>query len=291
MAASAGSEARIGVLVVDDEPLARQALCDLVAADSTLELFGSCGDGDSARSLINQLRPDLLLLDIEMPGVGGLQLVQDLPEQHRPMVIFVTAYQEHALRAFELKALDYLLKPFSDARFAEATGRARRRILERRMALVAEALASGRQPDLGTAPAPGTPNRTAEHPVSAHGTATKSDRPAVLRRLPVRRGGRQLLVDVERVIWFESDDYCVRLHVEDGKSHLIRASLNRLEKQLDSSHFARVHRGAIVALSRVLQIQNRPSGGRVLELEGGHSVPVARSRVKQVEGLLLPPAR
>ncbi len=278
-------EALITVLVVDDEPLARQALSDLVTRDSELELIGSCGDGNAARALIEATQPDLLLLDIEMPGQGGLKLVEGLPESYSPVVIFVTAFEEHALKAFELKAIDYLLKPYSDARFTEAISSARRRILEGRMARVAEALASGRPAPAEAAATTGSASVTAE---AARPAESRQRAPKPLQRLPVRRGGRQLLVDVEHVIWFESDDYCVRLHVDDGQSHLIRASLNRLEEQLDGERFARVHRGAIVALARVMQIQNRPSGGRVLELEGGHSVPVARSRVKQVERLLLP---
>ena len=273
-------EASITVLVADDEPLARQSLSDLVCAHPGLELIGACGDGDAARALIESARPDLLLLDIEMPGLDGLELTKQLPESRRPLVIFVTAFQEHALEAFDLKATDYLLKPFSDERFGEAIETARRRILEHRMALVAQALANG----------DGSVTRSREE-LSSHGSSGRPDEVEVrgLRRFLVRRGGRQLLVDVDRVVWLESDDYCVRLHLDDGQSHLIRASLNRLEEQLDQNCFARVHRGAIVALSRVLQIQSRPSGGRLLELEGGHSVPVARSRVKQVERLLLPP--
>ncbi len=245
------------VLVVDDEPLARETLVSLIAEDEHLELAGSCSDGLAAEAHVQRDPPDLIFLDIEMPRQRGIEFLRGLrqrplwSERLRPEVVFVTAHAEHAALAFELEASDYLLKPFSDARFREVVERARCR------------------------------QRDRQRSRAARGEEPGADRHDYLERLSIKRRGSHLLVPVDEVEWIESDDYCVRVHSEQG-SHLLRASLNLLEERLDPTHFLRVHRGAIVRLDRIVQVERVGGSGRSLELASGARVPVARSRVKAV---------
>lgn len=252
------------VLVVDDEPLARDTLTALVVEAADVTLLGACADGEQARQRILAANPDIVLLDIEMPGMRGVDLLDALPESHRPVVVFVTAYDAYAVRAFELEAADYLLKPFSDRRFFEVLERAKRRVLERRMSTLALQLAGS----------------NANSP--AH-----DDEPGYLQRIPIKRRGRQMLIPVADIRWIESDDYCARLHTSQGR-FLLRGSLATLEERLDPAVFLRVHRSAIVRLDAVTEIRPRANGGRVLKLADDELIPVSRARVKAIEAQLLP---
>ncbi|MEM1248537.1 MAG: LytTR family DNA-binding domain-containing protein [Acidobacteriota bacterium] len=252
----------LSVLIVEDEPLAREMIGELLERAEGVRCVGSCANALEAQRKLAESPPDILLLDVEMPGLSGVDLLQGLGDA-APAVVFVTAHEEHALRAFELSAVDYVLKPFPDERFLEAVDRARRRVLERRVSEIAVQLS-----DAAPEPPAPEPNR-------------------YLKRLAIQKTGRKLLVPVEEVRWIESDDYCVRVHAENG-SHVLRASLNELEKQLDPEDFLRVHRGAIVRLEAVETIRRREHGTRVLKLRTGEQVNVARSRSKAVEERLVP---
>ncbi len=262
---------RFRTVVVDDEPLARGLIVTLLGRDREVEVVGECGDGARAAALIRRLRPDIAFLDIEMPERGGLEVAAELPADALPAVVFVTAYGEHALRAFELSALDYVLKPFSDERFYDALERAKRRIRERRLGELA-----GKVADLAT---------ELERRPAGPGAAEP-----YLERLAVRGGGRAHIVKVEDLVWIETQDYCVRLHTRQGKL-LLRASLNALEARLDPARFLRVHRTALVHLAHVREVRQLFKGRRRVLLSDGTELPVSRERRQRLESALFPDLR
>ncbi len=255
----------IPVLIADDEPLARELVRNLLVQDEEVEVVGECGDGATALSLIRERRPEIVLLDIEMPARDGVDLLGDLAPDERPVVVYLTAYDEHAVRAFGLEALDYVLKPFSDDRFFEALGRAKRRVRESTLATVAASLVRGTE--------------TA--------TASSLQQGRYVDRFAVKRGDRQLLIPVEKIRWIESEDYYVRLHLETD-SYLLRASLTSLESELDPARFQRVHRKAIVRRELVREVRTLPGGVRTLVLDDGTELRVSRARAHEVERWLVP---
>jgi two-component system LytT family response regulator len=244
------------VLVVDDEPLARSGVAELAARDPELVVVGECGDGAGALEAIRAHHPDLVLLDVQLPELDGFELLRRLGPEERPAVVFITAYDHFAVRAFEVHAVDYLVKPFDDARFADAITRAKAAIRSRRVGSADERL-SGLLERL----AGGTP---AEEWLS---------------RIAVRTGGRVVPVRVEEIDWIEAADYCVKLHVQD-RVHVIRESLNALESRLDPRRFFRIHRSAIVNLDRVLELSD------VVVLRSGARLKLSRSRRSALESRL-----
>jgi two-component system LytT family response regulator len=258
------------VLVVDDEPLARSGIADLVARDRELEVVGQCGDGRSAIEAITSLAPDLVLLDIQMPEMDGFQVILEVGPERMPPVVFITAYDQFAVKAFEVHALDYLLKPFDDERFAAALARARRTIRDQAAGLVGTRLL-GLLESMGTA-AP----RAAGSPPAGQ---------PWLSRLVVKNAGRVTFVRVDEIDWIEAADYYVRLHVA-RKSHLLRETMNTLESQLDPARFFRVHRSAIVNLDRLVEIQPYFHGEHVLVLADGSKLKLSRSRKEKLEAVL-----
>lgn len=262
------------ILVVDDEPLARETIADLLAQDPCVELAGEYGDGRSALGAIRDLRPDIVFLDIEMPERGGLEVLAALAPEELPAIVFVTAYDDHAVSAFELEALDYVVKPFSDRRFFDALERAKRRVREQRLGELAGKMAS----------------LTAELGGSAQAPPAGERKKSYLRRIRVSSAGRTLIVKVCDVNWIESEDYYARLHTAAG-SHLVRNSLASFEQQLDPARFLRIHRGAIVNLDEVTEIEHLFKGARNVVLADGTRLRVSRSRRRQVEATLAPRRR
>lgn len=258
------------VLVVDDEPLARQAVVSLLRGDQEIEAIEECEDGAVARTAIERARPDIVFLDIEMPGVSGLELAGGLPGS-APVLIFTTAFSRYAVEAFDVAATDYILKPFSDERFVEALTRAKRRVRERRLGALAHQMASVAA-ELQPEDVP--PGQAVASPY--------------LQRLSLRHAGGSIVLRTEEIVWIEAEDYCVRVHSTRG-SHLIRASLASLETQLDPKVFARTHRTAIVNLLHVRETDERD--GLRLILSDGSQVAVSRSRKTQIESLLSPRLR
>ena len=259
------------VLVVDDEPLARSGIADLVGRDNELTVVKQCGDGRSAVEAIRTLSPDLVLLDIQMPEMDGFEVIERVGAERMPPVIFITAYDQFALRAFEVHALDYLLKPFDDDRFLAALARTKRAIrdnevgqLSQRLLGLLEAAGNQRAPSAGIAPAPGQP---------------------YLTRLVVKNAGKVTFVRVDEIDWIEAADYYVRLHVA-RKSHLLRETMSALEEQLDPARFFRVHRSAIVNLDRLVEIQPYFHGEHVLVLQDGSKLKLSRSRKEKLEQVL-----
>jgi two-component system, LytTR family, response regulator len=245
------------VLIVDDEPLARAGIRDLVARDPGFEVVGECGDGPSAIDAIRGLAPDLVLLDIQMPEPNGFGVIDAIGPERMPPVVFVTAFDQFALRAFDVHALDYLLKPFDDERFQAALDRVKHRsadqlneVSRRLVALLAE---QSSQPGTGR-----------------------------LERVVVKKPHHTVLVPIEAIDWVEAADYCVKIHAQ-GQVHVIRESMQRMEERLDPARFFRAHRSGIVNLDRLKEIQPTPQGEHVLILLGGARIRLSRARRAALE--------
>ena len=247
----------IRMLVVDDEPLARAGVRSLLANDDEIEVIGECGDGAEAVVAIMDLQPDAVLLDIKMPELSGLDVVRTIGVEQMPLVVFITAYDEHALRAFELHAMDYLLKPFDDERFVQTIERVKREFRTRAAAQLSEKLLNVLQE-----------------------TQPRSGR--YLSRIVVRADGRTLLLRATDVDWIEAADYYARIH-SGGKSHLLRETMNDLETRLDPDVFFRVHRSAIVNLEKVKEIQPYTRGEHVVIMNNGAKVRLSRGRREKLE--------
>jgi two-component system LytT family response regulator len=248
-------------LVVDDEPLARRMLADLLRRDPEIDTVIECASAADATRARERERVDIAFLDIEMPGSSGLELAQSFMSP-APVIVFVTAFGRYATEAFDVLAVDYVLKPFSDDRFATATSRAKTRVRERRLAELATQLAT----------------------VSEELRPAAPERPAYLARLSFRQDDHTLVVNVDEVIWIEAEDYYVLVHTRRGR-HMVRTPLASFEERLDPQRFIRVHRAAIVNVQDVREVHD--VGGLLLVLSDGSQVPVSRSRRRQVEPLML----
>lgn len=250
--------APVRVLVADDEPLARSGVVRLLARDPEIAVVGECADGRSAIEAIGSLAPDLLLLDIQMPEIDGFEVIRLVGPERMPPVVFVTAYDQFALQAFEVHAVDYLLKPFDDERFAEAIARAKGLV---------------RRGGLGEAERRVLARLAGTEPGPASGWLT---------RIVVKKTGSTILLPVEDIDWIESADYCVRIHAQK-RNHVIRETMQRLEQRLDPAVFFRVHRSAIVNLDRIKEIQPAFHGDLLLVLHDGSQLRLARSRRAALE--------
>jgi two-component system, LytTR family, response regulator len=254
---------RFRALVVEDEPLARRMVAELLRRDPEIEHVSECASAAEARALLSRERLDMAFLDIEMPGSSGLELAGALAPGG-PVVVFVTAFGRYATEAFDVLAVDYVLKPFSDERFATAVGRAKTRVRERRLAELATQLATVSEELKPAAPA---------------------ERPTYLTRLSFRQDDHSVIVNVADVVWIEAEDYYVLVHTRQGR-HMVRASLASFEERLDPERFVRVHRAAIVSVQDVREVHD--AGGLLLVLSDGSHVPVSRARRRQVEPLMVP---
>jgi two-component system LytT family response regulator len=251
------------VLVVDDEPLARAMAGVIVKADPDVASVVECGDARLVPDLLAEHRPHILLLDVEMPEVSGIRLAE-LVDDAGPAIVFVTAFSQYATRAFEVSAIDYVLKPYSDERLREAIERAKRRVRERRLGELAHELPS-LSGDLLDRPAGPAPGRT------------------FLQRLAFKVGNRSVMLKASEILWIEAEDYYVLIHTSRGR-HLVRVSMASLEAALDPKVFVRAHRAAIVNLEAVQELATRD--GSCLRLVDGSRVPVSRSRRRQVEAAI-----
>jgi two-component system LytT family response regulator len=267
----------IRVLIVDDEPLARTGLQKLCERDSEIEVVGECADGRAAVAAIEQVEPDLLLLDIQMPVMDGFEVLRAVGPDRMPQVIFVTAYDQFALRAFEVHALDYLLKPFGDKRFFDAIARAKQAIhqagssdLRARLLDLLEAVGLEEQDGAG--------------PTHAAVNSSNTTHPFV-SRIAVKERGSVFLVRTDEIDWIEAADYCAKLHVR-GKVHIIRESMRSLAARLDSAGFFAVSRSAIVNLDRIREIQPFSRGSQIVILTDGTQVTLSRSRKEALARLL-----
>jgi len=248
----------IRTLIVDDEPLARDGLRVRLAALDDVAIVGEAHDGASAVKALTELEPDLVFLDIQMPGCDGFSVLEQTAGRHLPEVVFVTAHEQHALAAFDVVALDYLLKPVSEDRFAEAMRRARR------------AFAAGGIRGHGD-PAPEDDRVARLLDWLEQGRA-----PQYARRLTVRERDRILLLPVEEIAWIEAAGNYAEVHARGG-AYLVRTTLADLESRLDPAEFARVHRSTIVRIARVREIRPDAHGDFDLLLDDGSILPLSRS--------------
>lgn len=246
------------VLIVDDETPARNKLRRLLAAEPRVVIVGEAASGAEAIAKITELRPALVFLDVQMPAGNGFDVLEALPEEARPLIVFSTAYDYFALRAFEAAAVDYLLKPYDEARFRVALERALERATDR------AARGGDRTDAADAADAAETPRLLEEV------------RRAPIVRLMVRDGEAWLAVRLEEVWRFESEDKHVRVHSPAGV-HLFRQSLRALEARLDPRQFARVHRGEIVRLDAVARLEPWTHGDSILTLTDGATVILSRT--------------
>ncbi|HMI57330.1 MAG TPA: LytTR family DNA-binding domain-containing protein [Gemmatimonadaceae bacterium] len=263
--------ANLRVVIVDDEPPALAGLRALLAKHVDIEIVNEALGGASAIAALRELQPDIVILDVQMPEVDGFQVLDAVQESEGrlPFVIFVTAHDQFAVQAFDVHAVDYLLKPVTEQRFARALARARDSITsrdngnlgQRLQALLDEHSRRGARELLASStssPDEGAPSRFAS-------------------RMLVRVGQRDEIVSVSDIDWIRSDDYCSILHIA-GKQHIIRETLGSLEKKLDPRSFARVHRSVIVNLSRVTALRRLRVGGVNVVLRDGTQLPVSRAR-------------
>jgi two-component system LytT family response regulator len=240
----------VRVLVVDDELLARDRILDMLGRDPRIEVIGQCANGDDAIESIRRLSPDLVFLDVEMPGKNGFAVLENLAPAEIPVVIFVTAYDQYAVRAFEFHALDYLLKPFDHERFDRSLSRAIAHIgNDKSENLTARIL------------------RTLEE---------MKQRPVHLERLVIKMNGHVFFVKTEEIDWLEAEGNYVRLHA-GRESYLLRDTITALESQLDPRKFVRVHRSFIVNLDRIQELQPWFHGEYRIILREGVQLTLSRS--------------
>lgn len=291
-------------VVVDDEPLAQQRVRWLLEREPDITLVAECGDAPQALELIVRERPDLLFLDVQMPEMDGFALLRELlprlPAAAQPVVIFTTAYDQHAVRAFDAHALDYLLKPYKPERFKAALARAREHLAQRRLGQAAQSLralldgaalsAGGADALVGTQGSADNSSRgvTGTGTGAGDGAASAAQAPATnaapgpyLKRLTVRDAGKVHVLDVEQIDCVESAGNYVGVQV-GRQTHIVRETLQALEGQLDPSHFVRISRGVIINLARLAELQATAHGGHVAVMRDGRRLPTTRA-LKELE--------
>ena len=240
---------KIRAMVVDDEAMARERVVSLLRQEQDIELIGECSDGQQAVNAINSQQPDLVFLDVQMPAVDGFRVIEQVGPEKMPAVVFVTAYDEYAVRAFEVHALDYLLKPFGRERFQQTLQHARSHVERRRAG------------DLGKR-------------LMALVQDIKPE-PQKLDRLVVKSGGRVFFLRTEDIVWIEAAGNYVRLHLGED-SHLFRETMNGIEARLDPQRFVRIHRSRIVNSDRIKELQPWFNGEYVVILQNGTRLTLSR---------------
>jgi len=244
---------------VDDEPLARERLASLLSAEQDIEVVAQCRDGEEAVAALEQHTPDLVFLDVQMPGLNGFEVLEAVGPEKMPLVVFVTAYDQHALRAFQVRALDYLLKPFDRDRFKDALQRARAHIqrdetgdLGRRLLALVKDL--------------------------------RRDQPKT-DRLVVKSGGRLFFLRTDEIDWVEAAGNYVRLHVGSA-SHLLRETMNAIEGRLDPEKFFRIHRSRMVNMERIQEMQPWLNGEYAVLLRTGTRLTLSRGYREKLQDRL-----
>jgi two-component system LytT family response regulator len=243
--------AKITALIVDDEPLARKFVRRMLEKHSSVEIVGECGNGQEAVGAITEKKPDLVFLDVQMPEMDGFTALETVGAAALPQIVFVTAYEQYAIHAFEAAALDYLLKPFDQPRFDKAMTRVYEKFADREQA------------------------RTEQKQIAAL-LENVREKPMYLERLIVKTGGRIIFLKTSEVDWIQADDKYAHLHA-GNKSHLVRQTLGTLEAQLDPHKFIRIHRSAIVNIERIKELQPMFTGEHTVVLENGTKLTLSRS--------------
>jgi two-component system LytT family response regulator len=256
---------KIATLIVDDEPLARRNIRLLLKDDDEIEIIGEAANGREALALIKKHSPDLVFLDIQMPELDGFGVLESIEAERLPAIVFVTAFDQYALRAFEFHALDYLLKPFDDARFEKALRQAKLQVGQRELkdlSVRLVALLAGREAG------PGEPARQ-----------------PYLTRLLIKSAGRVFFLKTDEIDYVQAEDYYVKLRV-GRKGHLLRETMNEMEAKLDPAKFLRIHRSTIVNIERIRELQQHFNGEYIVVLNDGTEHKLSRSRREQLQTLL-----
>ncbi|HXR16336.1 MAG TPA: LytTR family DNA-binding domain-containing protein [Terriglobales bacterium] len=241
-------------LIVDDEPLARRGVALRLGKCGDVEIVGECADGSSAVEKIIELAPDIVFLDVQMPGMDGFEVLRALPKENLPGVIFLTAYEQHAVRAFEVHALDYLLKPVDDERFTAALERARKLVDSASKTVMAERILQ----------------------MLDHGAEK------YISRFTVRTGARIQIVLAEDVVWIGAAGDYAELHTR-SRSHLLRETMSSLEQKLDPARFLRIHRSRIVRTGSILELRSIENREFTLKLADGSEHRSSRTYADQLE--------
>ncbi len=250
------------ILIVDDEPLAREGLRMLLAKDAEVGAIQEAKDGLEAVAAIRGARPDLVFLDVQMPEMDGLGVIREIGAERMPPVVFVTAFDRYAIQAFEINAIDYLLKPVTEERFAQALARAKTR-------LAAKPAEEANRQILSLLETMAAPKR-------------------YLKRVAVRAGGKTVFVELGEVEWMEAAGNYVQLHAR-GSAHLLHVTMNTLEKSLDPEVFLRVHRSAIVNVRRIRSLEPAMHGEYVVTLESGVRLESGRAYSERLRALTVNP--
>lgn len=255
------SSRKLRAIIVDDESLARRYIRRLLHGDEDIEIVAECASGAEALEAIAEHEPDLMFLDIQMPEMDGFAVLESIMPEMMPEVIFVTAFDQFALRAFEVHALDYLLKPFDRPRFEKSLGRAK---------------VSLRNPDHDRAKI----TNLVDHMKS---------RPGRMDRLMVKVDGRVLILKSAEIDWIEAEDKYVRIHT-GKKTFLVRLTMNAVERRLDPSHFVRIHRSAIINIDRIVEMHPLFNGEQAVILDSGAKLTLSRRYKAELYRLLGDPS-
>ena len=261
--------ARIRAIIVDDEPTARRGVRLLLERDAAVEIVGEAAGGDEAADLIRRQKPDLAFLDVQMPGCDGFEALTKIGPAAAPAVVFVTAYDEHALRAFEVNAVDYLLKPYDDARFSAALHRAKQEVLRRagdqvntRLTQLLDYLQQ-----------------------NGNGRAGPAQEDKSGERILLKSSGEIFFLKAEEIDWIEAEGDYMKFHVA-GRTHLMRETMARLEARLDPKRFIRIHRSTIVNIDRLRKLSPSFAGEYAVILHDGTKLKLSRGYHERIATLL-----
>lgn len=257
--------APIRTVIVDDEPPARARLIALLADEPDIEIVGEAGGGSAAVRAITELTPDLVFLDIQMPGLDGFDVLRATAGIHQPLVVFVTAYDQHALKAFDVQAVDYVLKPVVEPRFRAAVRRAVARLRETPRPELTRALTQLLE-SVGAGGAAASPN----------------DAPS---RFAIRHDGRVVFVPLEDIAWVGADGDFVQVHARK-QTYMVRETMAEVEARLPARRFVRVHRSAIINVDRVREIQPWFKGDYVVLMDDGTKIQTGRTYRRSVQGII-----
>ena len=260
-------------MIVDDEVLARRRIRNLLRGRAEFAVIGECANGYEALSALRRHTPELVFLDVQMPDLDGFKVLEAIASDQLPVIVFVTAYDQYAVRAFEFHALDYLLKPFDDERFEKTLGWARAQLEQQQFRHLSERMLALLEDHQGGP-------KSEEGKIS---TTPAEHRP--LSRLIVKSAGRVFFIRTEEIDWIEAEGYYARLHVA-GKSHLLRETLTNLESQLDQNRFLRIHRSTIVNVERIRELQTQSHGEYIVVLIDGTQLKLSRGYRDRLTALL-----
>lgn len=267
---------KISTIIVDDEALSRRGIEIRLLRAGDFEVLSQCANGREALAAIQQHRPDVVFLDIQMPGMSGFEVLKELPQESLPTIVFVTAFDQYAIRAFEARAVDYVLKPIDDGRFQAALERVRQQVhsraaqsqRDRLVQIIAELTGSG--------------ELALEELLTRGPKVAESHRPAIL---PIRQGRETVRVPIESIEWIDAAGDYMCVHA-GGNTHILRGTMKELEEVLDPKLFQRVHRSTIVNLRLVKSLRAHMNGEYFLTLAGGHELKLSRTYRDKVEYFL-----